>query len=59
MSTNGTQNLEQGNKAYVAGFTEGDLALPPSQHYAVLTCMDARIDPAAAFGASHLWQAPL
>ncbi|KAF1361920.1 carbonic anhydrase [Lizonia empirigonia] len=50
MSTNGTQNLEQGNKAYVANFTQGDLALPPSQKYAVLTCMDARIDPAAAFG---------
>jgi len=50
MSTNGTQNLEQGNKAYVAKFTQGDLALPPSQKYAVLTCMDARIDPAAAFG---------
>ncbi|UPX12363.1 Carbonic anhydrase [Ascochyta rabiei] len=50
MSTNGTQNLEQGNRTYVAGFTQGDLALPPSQKYAVLTCMDARIDPAAAFG---------
>ncbi|KAF9695267.1 hypothetical protein EKO04_006939 [Ascochyta lentis] len=50
MSTNGTQNLELGNKIYVEGFTQGDLALPPSQKYAVLTCMDARIDPAAAFG---------
>ncbi|KAH6622055.1 carbonic anhydrase [Boeremia exigua] len=50
MSTNGTQNLEQGNRAYVAEFTHGDLALPPSQKYAILTCMDARIDPAAAFG---------
>lgn len=50
MSTNGTQNLEQGNRAYVAEFTQGDLALPPSQKYAVLTCMDARIDPAVAFG---------
>ncbi|KAJ4991680.1 carbonic anhydrase [Stagonosporopsis vannaccii] len=50
MSNNGTDNLEQGNRAYVAEFTQGDLALPPSQKYAVLTCMDARIDPAAAFG---------
>lgn len=50
MSSNGTHNLEQGNRAYVAEFTQGDLALPPSQKYAVLTCMDARIDPAAAFG---------
>ena len=50
MSTNGTRNLEQGNRAYVAEFTQGNLALPPSQKYTVLTCMDARIDPAAAFG---------
>ncbi|KAF2623973.1 carbonic anhydrase [Macroventuria anomochaeta] len=50
MSTNGMQNLEQGNRVYAADFTQGDLALPPSQNYAVLTCMDARIDPAAAFG---------
>ncbi|KAL6706634.1 hypothetical protein ACN47E_005176 [Coniothyrium glycines] len=50
MSTNGERNLEQGNKSYAASFTQGDLALPPSQKYAVLTCMDARIDPAAAFG---------
>jgi carbonic anhydrase len=50
MSANGTQNLEQGNRAYAADFTQGDLALPPSQKYAILTCMDARIDPAAAFG---------
>jgi len=54
MSTNGTQNLEQGNRAYVAEFTQDDLALPPSQKYAVLTCMDARIDPAAAFGKCEL-----
>ncbi|CAO2649233.1 Nn.00g066180.m01.CDS01 [Neocucurbitaria sp. VM-36] len=50
MSANGERNLEQGNQAYAASFTQGDLALPPSQNYAVLTCMDARIDPAAAFG---------
>ncbi|KAJ4353759.1 uncharacterized protein N0V89_005489 [Didymosphaeria variabile] len=43
-------NLVEGNKAYAASFTKGDLALPPSQKYTVLTCMDARIDPSAAFG---------
>ncbi|KAH8725442.1 carbonic anhydrase [Phaeosphaeriaceae sp. PMI808] len=48
--TNGEQNIERGNQEYAAAFTQGDLALPPSQKYAVLTCMDARIDPAAAFG---------
>jgi carbonic anhydrase len=35
MSTNGEQNIEQGNKDYAASFTQGDLALPPSQKYAV------------------------
>ncbi|KAF1935064.1 carbonic anhydrase [Clathrospora elynae] len=50
MSANGEQNLEHGNKAYAASFTQGHLALPPSQKYAILTCMDARIDPSAAFG---------
>lgn len=54
MSTHGIQNLSRGNSAYAAEFTQGDLALPPSQKYAVLTCMDARIDPAAAFGKCEL-----
>ena len=31
-------------------FTQGSLALPPAKKYLVLTCMDARIDPAQAFG---------
>lgn len=35
MSTNGEQNFEKGNKDYAASFTQGDLALPPSQKYAV------------------------
>lgn len=35
MSAHGERNLEQGNKAYAASFTQGDLALPPSQKYAV------------------------
>ncbi|KAL2065982.1 hypothetical protein VTL71DRAFT_2053 [Oculimacula yallundae] len=44
------QNLEAKNATYVSSFTEGHLALPPAKKYAVVTCMDARIDPAAAFG---------
>jgi carbonic anhydrase len=35
MSTPAVQNLIDGNKAYVSTFTEGHLALPPSQKYAV------------------------
>jgi carbonic anhydrase len=38
------------NERYAAGFTKGDLALPPARRFAVLTCMDARIDPAKALG---------
>jgi len=38
------------NERYVADFTKGDLPMPPGRHVAVLTCMDARIDPARALG---------
>ncbi|RAL62378.1 hypothetical protein DID88_004944 [Monilinia fructigena] len=44
------KNLVESNKAYVTNFNQGDLALPPAKKYAVVTCMDARIDPSAAFG---------
>ncbi|KAI0120777.1 carbonate dehydratase [Hypoxylon sp. NC0597] len=44
------KNLVEKNAEYASKFTKGDLALPPAKHYLVLTCMDARIDPAAAFG---------
>ena len=38
------------NEAYASTFHKGDLAMPPARHVAVLTCMDARIDPARALG---------
>ena len=41
-NSNGTKNLEEGNKAYAATFTQGHLALPPSQKYAV--CEYCRLD---------------
>jgi len=44
------ENLVEKNAAYASSFTKGYLALPPAKHYAVVTCMDARIDPAAAYG---------
>ena len=35
------------NRAYAADFGDkGDLAMPPARQFAVLTCMDARLDPA-------------
>ncbi|KAI4866004.1 carbonate dehydratase [Hypoxylon rubiginosum] len=44
------KNLVEKNAEYANQFTQGHLALPPAKQYLVLTCMDARIDPAAAFG---------
>lgn len=42
------------NAAYVSGFgSKGDLALPPSRGFAILTCMDARLDPAKYAGLSE------
>jgi carbonic anhydrase len=39
------------NEAYVAEFGErGQLALPPARGFAILTCMDARLDPAKYAG---------
>jgi len=39
------------NKTYAAHFGEkGKLALPPARRFAVLTCMDARLDPAKFAG---------
>ena len=39
------------NAAYVKGFGDkGSLALPPARHFAILTCMDARLDPAKYAG---------
>jgi len=44
------QEFLKANEAYAAGFQKGNLAMPPKRHVAVLTCMDARIDPARALG---------
>lgn len=38
------------NERYAAAFAKGSLAMPPARRFAVLTCMDARIDPARALG---------
>jgi carbonic anhydrase len=38
------------NERYAAGFTKGGLPMPPARHVAVLTCMDARLDPARFLG---------
>lgn len=38
------------NEEYAEAFTKGDLALPPARGFAILTCMDARLDPAGYAG---------
>jgi carbonic anhydrase len=44
----------QANEAYAASFGEKSaLALPPARHFAILTCMDARLDPAKYAGLSE------
>jgi carbonic anhydrase len=42
------------NQAYVGSFgAKGELALPPARRFAILTCMDARLDPAKYAGLSE------
>ena len=39
------------NRSYAASFGDkGKLAMPPARHFAILTCMDARLDPAKYAG---------
>jgi carbonic anhydrase len=39
------------NRAYAADFGDkGALPMPPGRHFAILTCMDARLDPAKYAG---------
>ena len=41
----------EANEAYAADFGDrGALALPPARQFAILTCMDARLDPAGYAG---------
>src|SRR5579884_1256910 len=42
--------LLEANREYAQHFTQGDLPGPPARRLAVLTCMDARLDPQAFLG---------
>jgi carbonic anhydrase len=44
------EEIRDANDRYSADFEHGALPLPPARRFAVLTCMDARIDPARALG---------
>jgi carbonic anhydrase len=42
--------FHQANEAYASTFQKGHLPIPPARRVAVVTCMDARLDPARALG---------
>ena len=42
--------MVQANETFAASFKDGDLQIPPARGVAVLTCIDARIDPAKVLG---------
>ncbi|MFL5706855.1 MAG: beta-class carbonic anhydrase [Ktedonobacteraceae bacterium] len=44
------QEFLKANEAYAATFQQGHLPMPPARQVAVLTCMDARLDPARFLG---------
>lgn len=48
------QEVLEANKKYTEDFGEkGSLPLPPGRRFAILTCMDARLDPAKYAGLSE------
>ncbi len=48
MST--TAELLRANEAYADTFDKGDLPIAPARKVAIVTCMDARLDPARMLG---------
>ena len=51
MSSEILQEVLNANQQYSASFgAKGNLAMPPARHFAILTCMDARLDPAKFAG---------
>jgi carbonic anhydrase len=42
--------LQSANEVYADGFSKGDLPMPPGRRLAIVTCMDARLDPAKFLG---------
>ena len=42
--------LQAANEVYADAFSNGDLPMPPGRRLAIVTCMDARLDPARFLG---------
>jgi carbonic anhydrase len=47
------EEVLQANQRYAASFDKGSLPMPPARGFAILTCMDARLDPAKFAGLSE------
>ena len=44
------EEVLQANQSYSESFDKGELPIPPGRGFAVVTCMDARLDPAKFLG---------
>src|SRR5262245_64798251 len=44
------EEVTAANERHASGFEKGGLPMPPGRKFAVVTCMDARIDPAKSLG---------
>jgi len=44
------EEIRGANERYASGFDKGSLPVPPGRKFAVVTCMDARLDPARFLG---------
>src|SRR5215475_9624241 len=42
--------IRAANEQYASSFEKGALPMPPGRRFAVITCMDARLDPARFLG---------
>ena len=42
--------IRAANDSYAGSFEKGELPMPPGRRFAVVTCMDARLDPAKFLG---------
>src|SRR5579885_1205975 len=48
--TSTVQEFLKANERYAASFQKGNLPMPPARKAVILTCMDARLDPAKFLG---------
>ena len=52
-AVSGTDDLLQNNRKYAAAFDQGGLPARPRSRVAIVSCMDARLDPAASSGSGR------